>query len=453
MLPSLLAHGTAGLAGEGVPVAVVYAIVVVGAALLALALRARGAAPVGGPAVAPLSLDGAECGPWPGDGLGAPARLALQALGVAALAFALATGWFGSELSGANPAPLLLLAVGWWAVPALSWLLGDWWRLVDPYDALAAVVDRVRGRPAPGPEGLVGADADEPGDWWVPALLLASFAWLVTCWPDGLRPRAMAAWLAALTVLMLAGAVLGGRAWVRRTSPLAVVAGTVAAASPLSWAGGRPRLRSPFRGLAARAGGRRSLAALVVVLGATVWEATAGSQWWADLAGLGDDAGAVLWSTVGLAWAVLLVGAAWVGIVRLAEVVADRRGGPERVEPLAPDLAAALGPLAVVAAVAHQLGSLLVDVQDLVVLALDPFAEGWDLFDSYSWRANEQLLSPATLGWVQVGLLAAALGVGLVGAWDRAIARLGPAVAEAGWVLAGWTAAAGAVGVWLLLGA
>lgn len=453
MLPSLLAHGTAGLAGEGVPVAVVYAIFVVGAALLALALRARGPEPVGGPAVAPLRLDGSESGPWPGDGLAAPTRIALQVVGVAVLAFTLSAGWFGSELSGANPVPLLLLAVGWWTVPALSWLLGDWWRLLDPYDALAAGLDRLRGRPAPGPDGLVDPDGDEPGDWWVPALLLASFAWVATCWPDGLRPRTMVAWLTALTVVMVVGAVVGGRAWVRRTSPLAVVAGTVAAASPVDWAGGRPRLRSPFRGLAARAGGRRSLAALVVLLGATMWEASSGTQWWADLAGLGDSAGNVLWSTVGLAWAVLLTGAAWAGVVRLAEALADRRGAPERAEPLAPDLAAALGPVAVVAAVAHQLGLLLVYLQDLVVLILDPYAEGWDLFDSYAWRANDQLLSPGALGWVQVALLALALGVGLVAAWDRCAGRLGPAVADAGWALAGWAAGVGSLAVWLLLGA
>lgn len=453
MLPFVLAHGTAGLAGEGVPVAVVYAIFVVGAVLVTVALRARGATPVGGPAVAPLSLDGAECGPWPGDRLPPMARRILQGVGVGVLAFLLAIGWFGSEFIGANPLTLVLLTVGWWTVPALSWLLGDWWRLIDPYDALASLVDRLRGRPAPGPDGAVGADADEPGDWWVPAVLLASFAWLTTCWTDGLEPRWMAGWLTALTVVMVAGSVGGGRAWVRRSSPLAVVCGTVAAASPVGWDDGRPRLRSPFRGLAARAGGRRSLAALVVLIGATLWEAVAGTQWWADLAGVGGGASTVAWSTVGLAWVVLLVGATWVGVVRLAEWIADRRGSPERAEPLAPDLAASLGPLAVAAALAHQLSLVFVDLQDVFVLLLDPFAQGWNLFGSYAWRANETWISPAATGWVQVVLLALALGVGLVGAWDRMTDRLGAAATDAVWPLAGWAAGTGSLAVWVLLGA
>ncbi len=453
MLPLVLAHGTAGLAGEGVPVAVVYAIFVVGTVLMAVALRARGPEPLGGPTVAPLTLDGTECGPWPGDRMPPAARRALQGVGVAILVFLLALGWLGSEFVGANPVTLLLLTVGWWTVPALSWLLGDWWRLIDPFDAISAAVDRRRGRPSPGPDGLVDPDGDEPGDWWLPALLLASFAWVTTCWTDGLDPRAMATWLTGLTVVMVGGAVVAGRAWVRRTSPLAVVCGTVAAASPVGWDDGRPRLRSPFRGLAGRAGGRRTLAALSVLIGATVWEAAAGTQWWADLAGVGGGARTVLWSTLGLAWAVLLVAAVWVGVVGLAELLADRRGAPERAEPLAPDLAVSLGPLAVVAALAHQLGLLLVDLQDTFFLLLDPFNQGWDLFGSYAWRANETWLSPGATGWTQVVLLALALGVGLAGAWDRLIARVGAAVADAGWALAAWAAGAGALAVWLLLGA
>ena len=297
----VLAHGTAGLAGDGVPGSVFYVAVVVAAVVTTLGLRARGPVPLGGPAVAPLTSDATEVGPWPGDALPAPVRVGGQILGVAALALVLAVGWLGSDILGLNPVSLLMGTVTWWSFAALALLLGDWWRVVDPFDALAgaidrlrtlvpAVVARLRRRPAPdaGPTrspAPADEEDDEASDWWVPAALLASFAWLLTCHPDGLRPRALALWLTALTAVMVAGAVLGGRAWVRRSSPLAVLGAAVAAASPVGWEGGRVRLRSPLRGLAARAGGRRSLAVLVVVIGDTVWEAASGTQLWADIAG------------------------------------------------------------------------------------------------------------------------------------------------------------------------
>ncbi len=445
----LLAHQTVTLAGEGVPGALLYAAAVALAVIGALGLRARGPVPVGGPAVAPLTADGSEVGPWPGDALASPLRLAAQVIGVAVLAVVLAAGWLGSELSGLNPVPLFLVLV-WWTVPLLSWVLGDWWRAVDPHDALAAGVDRLRGRPSVGPEGL--QLDDEASDWWLPALLLASFAWMATCWIEGLRPRNVTAWLTLLTAFLFVGALVGGRRWVRRTSPLAVLCGTMAAASPLAWADGRVTLRSPFRGVAGRAGGRRSLAALTVVLGASVWEAVAGTQWWSDLSGGSSDR-ALLWSTLGLAWCILLVAAAWLLVGRVAEEVAARTAGREVEEPLGPDLAVALGPLAAVAVFIHQLPTWTLYLQDLWVLGLDPLSEGWDLFGSSAWRTNEALLSPAVTSWIQLTLLALALAVGLVAGWDRLATRTGPAVATTGWAVAAWTAGAGMLVLWLLLGA
>ncbi len=449
-MPALvLAHGSVSLAGDGVPGPVLYAAVAALAVLAVTALRARGASPVGGPAVAALTIDGAEAGPWPGDSLSPPMRRVGQAAGLGALTAFLAVGWLGSDLVGLNPLPLALRLV-WWTVPLLAWTLGDWWRIVDPHDALAGLVDRVRGRPDPGPAGV--AVDHEAGDWWLPALLLGTFAWMATCWLEGLRPRHLAAWLTLLSAFLLVGAVVAGRAWVRRTSPLAVLCSTMAAASPVSWVGGRVGLRSPLRGLAQRAGGRRSLAALSVVLGATFWEAVSGTQWWSDLSGGSSDR-ALVWSTLGLIWCILMVVGAWLLVGRAAEEVAGRTAGAEADEPLGPDLAVALGPLVAVGVFAHQLTTWLVDVQDLAVLGLDPLSRGWDLLGRASVRANEELLAPGVVSWIQIALLGLALGVGLVAGWDRLASRTGPAVASTGWVMAAWTGGIGALALWLLLGA
>jgi hypothetical protein len=85
--------------------------------------------------------------------------------------------------------------------------------------------------------------------------------------------------------------------------------------------------------------------------------------------------------------------------------------------------------------------------------AADPLAEGWDLTGTRGWAANPQVLSPVVLAWTRFALLVGGLGLMLAGSWDRLAARVGKAVVTAGWVLAGWTAAAGSLALWLLLGA
>jgi hypothetical protein len=452
--PLILAHGADGLAGDGVPSALLYGIVGAGALVGALGLRARGTRLLGGPAVPPLSIDGAEGAPWPGDGHRSVLRTVGGVVGVVALVALLVVGWAGSDLSGLNPLPSTLVLL-WWAVPVLTLLLGDWWRLVDPFDPIAAGIERLR----PRREAATGPDDEvfEAGDWWVPAALLASFAWMVTCWLDGQQPRNMVLWLTGLTGLMVVGALLGGRAWVRRSSPLAVLTGALGAAAPVDWSSGRPRLRSPLVGLAGRAGGRRTAAVVLVLLGTAFWEAVSGTQWWADLvgsSGTGGTGAALVWSTAGLAWCVLLAGAAWIGAGALAEAVATRAGAPTLDEPFAGDAVVALAPLAAVALTAHQLETLLVTAQDVLFFyGADPLAEGWDLTGTRDWAVNEQVLSPVVLAWTRFGLVLAGLGLLLTGAWDRLAARVGKAVVTAGWVVAGFTAAVGALALWLLLGA
>jgi len=453
----MLAHGADGLAGDGVPGALLYGIVAAGVVVGALGLRARGVRLLGGPAVPPLSIDGAEVGPRrsrtvPVGGI----------VGVVLLVVLLVVGWAGSDLSGLNPLPSTLVLL-WWAVPVLVLLLGDWWRRVDPFIAIADGLDRARGR-GHGPPAAAGSathdqvdEAEEADDWWVPALLLASFAWMATCWLDGQQPRNMARWLTALTVVMVLGAVLGGRGWVRRSSPLAVLSGALGAAAPVDWSSGRPRLRSPLAGLAGRAGGRRTAGVVLVLLGTAFWEAVSGTQWWADLvgaSGTGGTGAALVWSTAGLVWCVLLAGAVWIGAAALAEAVAVRAGSPPLDEPLAGDAVVALAPLAAVALTAHQLETLLVTVQDVLFFyAADPLARGWDLTGTRGWTADEELLSPVVLAWTRFVLLVVGLGLLLAGAWDRLAARAGRAVVTAGWVIAGLTTAVGALALWLLLGA
>jgi len=445
----VLAHGAEGLTGDGVPAGVLYGAVLVGVVLGVVGLRARGTSSAA-PTVAAASIDGTEVGPWPGDELPAAARVAGQSLGLAALVLALVVGWGGSPLSGLNPLPLAMIAVVWWAVPALALLLGDWWRVIDPYDALAAGIDRMRGRTSDAPT-TTGAD-DEADDWWVPAVLLASFAWLTTGWIDGQDPRPLVAWLTALTALMVGGALVAGRPWVRRSSPMAVLCGVVAGGSPVRWDGGRVGLRSPRLGLAARAGGRRTLAVVVTLIGATLWEVVAGSAWWADLAGGAATSATPWWALFGLAATIGAVALAWWALARLGEIAALARGATLG-EPLAGDLAVALAGCAAVAPIVHQLSTFLVYVQDLVAMSSDPFGRGANVFGTARWRADETLISAATANWIQLGLLGAALALLMVGGWDRLVARFDRVALDVVWSVGAAAVLVGVVYLRYLLGA
>lgn len=431
----VLAHGAEGLTGDGVPGGLLYGIVIVGVVLGVVGLRASGTA-LAGPTVPPATIDGTEAGAWPGDALPAPVRVGGQVLGVALLALFLAVGWVGSALSGLNPLPVTMITVVWWSVPLLALLLGDWWRVIDPYDALAGWIDRARGRALAEPD-------DEADDWWVPAALLVSFAWMTTGWLRGQEPRSMAGWLTALTVVMVVGGIVGGRAWVRRSSPIAVLTGLVAAASPIAWEDGRVGFRSPLRGLAGRAGGRRALAVVVVMIGATLWEVVAGSSWWGDLVGTSATGVTPVWALFGLTATIGVVAGVWWAITHLAEIAASARGATVP-EPLSGDLAVAVAATAAVAPFIHQFSTLLVYAQDLIAMASDPFAQGLDLFGTARWRADDALVSAAFANWLQLTLLGAALALLVGGGWDRLLARIGAVAVDVVWAVA---VAAGLIGV------
>ena len=60
--------------------------------------------------------------------------------GVAGLAATLVCALFGSELLGQNPVPVTVFSLFWIGGQLLSAVLGDVWRLVDPYDHIAGVL-------------------------------------------------------------------------------------------------------------------------------------------------------------------------------------------------------------------------------------------------------------------------------------------------------------------------
>jgi len=443
---AVLAHSAPGFQAVGFSPGLVRYLTLALLVLVTLALRSSWTTP----RLAPT--EGDDDGAWPGDAMAGPIRLGRGVVAVAGLAFVLVCGWAGSEQIGANPAPIAVFWVFWLGGQVLSAVVGDWWRLLDPYDTIAGVVDGARGRTRAGPAGQPDATSDG-ADWWVPAALLLTFAWMWLAWSGGIRPRNAAAWLSLYSAVMVVGAVVAGRAWVRRNEAFGQAFGLVALMSPLDWRRARPRLANPLHRLAGRRTGRREGAVLAVMLGTVLFDALGSSRWWADLIGQRSPAGYTVWNTVGLAWMVLLAGAAWLVAARLA----SRVGAPDRPE-LIP--VAALGTtagLAVMAgafAVAHEIGPLLTNTQNLVALLSDPLARGWDLLGTGDIVVNPTLLGAGGQVWTSLILVEVALLVTLVVLHDRWVACFGASGgARATWVACGFTVVAALAALTLLLGA
>jgi hypothetical protein len=78
--------------------------------------------------------------------------------------------------------------------------------------------------------------------------------------------------------------------------------------------------------------------------------------------------------------------------------------------------------LALVYVVAHYFSLLVFQGQALIYLASDPLGKGWDLFGTADFRPAENVFSPNTIWYVQVGVLVVGHVLGLVLAHERAVA-------------------------------
>jgi hypothetical protein len=421
---TILAHAAPGFDAVGLSAGLVLYLTAAGVVLATLALRAR---PV---TVGPVD----EGDRWPGDELPPVLRAGLGALGVAGLVATLVCAWFGSDLLGDNPVTVAVFSLFWVGGQLLSATVGDVWRLVDPFDHLAGLLPR-RSRPRTGPDL-----------WWLPALLLATFGWTWLAWPDGLRPRSIGWWLAAYTAVMVLGALVGGRAWVRRHEAFGVAFGLLALVSPIDWTGPRPRLRNPLTALGSRRLDQREGAVLAVVVGVALFDAVSYTQWWADVLGVRSLGGYTAFNTLGLAWLVATAAIVWIAVARVAAAMA---GQPTS---LGLRLAAPVAALAAGYATAHEIGTLLNDLRVFALQVTDPLSRGWDLFGTGSWRA-ETVVSPTVQAWLSLALLETGMFVALAGFHRRAIARFGPLPGtRAFWVLAAFVLVAAVIGLELMVG-
>jgi len=398
-LPIPLAHY---IWGAGATVALSFV-------LLALFLRAGRADT--GPTLT-LSLRGAE------RALGIAAT-AVRIAAVALLLLAIVAGFFGDQNPFRNIAPTLVWIIGWVGIAFFSFVLGDVWRLLNPwaalYDAVAGIFPLHLNTEPP------NAFCRYP-PWlgaWPAVILFVVFAWMELAWSGRSVPADLAVALALYSVLTLAGLSLFGRAWLDRGEIFSKVFGLFARFAPVAWPSGRSAivLRLPGVGLLdAQPLDWAQVALTIAVLATVTFDGLLETPLWArlDAAILDAPDDSVLWTslglredqalrlvrTVALPAIVLLFIVAYVAVCwSMAALARDKAASTAMI---ARRFVLTLVPIAIAYHVAHYFSYLFVGGQSVIPLISDPFGWGWNLFGTAAYRPDIGMIGPRLQWYVAV---------------------------------------------------
>jgi hypothetical protein len=365
-----------------------------------------------------------------GEGFGrivlGPVRIVVQALSAILFVVILAAALFGTTDPFGNIAPTWVYVIFWVGVPVLSVLLGNVWRALSPWRAIADgfvwVWERLLGREARPlaayPEGL----GRYPG-----SVALFAFVALELCYSNPSNPRALAFAIALYSYVALFGMLAFGRdTWMRSGEGFAILFAYIGRIAPLVVREGRIRLRAPLAGLAGAESTPGSVLFLAVALGSVGFDGFSRTITWQDLVarveapyvlnrpGTGELLVTGL-NLLGLLAAIAIVLGAFVSACAISRsmVTAPRS--------LTPDFVLSLVPIALVYAIAHYFSLFVIQGQYAIPLISDPFGKGWDLLGTAGFRPDIAILGPNTIWYVQVAALVLGHMAGLAVAHDRAV--------------------------------
>jgi hypothetical protein len=344
-------------------------------------------------------------------------RVALGAISTALFVLVVAAGLVGKDSPVLNLAPTFVYVVFWLGVPLLTVLLGDVWRVLNPWRAVADAVawagNRLGARwhaPLEYPEGL---------GRWPSALLLFSFAALELAYTDPSSPRKVAIAACVYSWLTWTGAAAFGRErWFSNGDGFSAYFGLLALMAPFGVRreeGAREIVvRPPLAGLARLDARPGTIALVSVALGSVAFDGLSRTRWWQDHLYLKSDPTVFMLDLLGLAAAALFVAVTYLVAVAGARALGGVRGG------LRAGFLGSLVPIAFAYLVAHYFSLFVLESQSAIVLLSDPFGSGWDLFGTRDFVADPTI-DPRTIWYVQVGALVVGHVLGLVVAHDRAL--------------------------------
>lgn len=359
-------------------------------------------------AVPSLSLSTAPIFRW----LANPAFVGtLQAFSVAVFLFVLATGFFGVQSPIKNFAAPMVWIIWWIGLAIVSALLGDLWRVINPWRTLFLWGEALLGR-STGPREYPAVLG-----YWPAVLLFAVFAWLELISETDESPRQLAYLIVIYSIVTLWGmAIYGREAWLAHGEAFTVVFSLFGRFAPTgAGAQGQWVLRPPAVDLLTEKPVAPSLAAFVLLILATVtYDGFLETPAWGSLLEwIAEDATLrplLVWlqetgvnlhklvKTVGLALFALGFAAAFLLFCELMRWA----GGAGSFGSVAGSFVLTLVPIAIAYHLAHYLSYFLLSGQLIIPLVSDPFGWGWDLFGTAGYKMDIGIVTAKFVWYLSV---------------------------------------------------
>jgi hypothetical protein len=353
-------------------------------------------------------------------------------VGVALLGVTIWAGLAGVQAPQANFTPTFIYVIFWVGLVPLSIVLGDVFRALNPWRAIARAAGFVASRVS----GPMPAPFSYP-EWlgrWPAAAGLLGFAWMELAYRNGSDPSTLA--IAALVysaITLLAIACFGTESWIARGEAFSVYFNLFSRISPVVVKDGRLGLRKPLSGVSQLVPLPGTIAVLAVMIGTVMFDGASEGKPWVDIApdiqdffidtiSLGPASSLEATFSIGMVIALgIVTGIYFMGIAGV-RTIDDRP-----LMDIAHMFAHTLVPIAAAYVLAHYFSLLAYNGQAIWYLASDPLGKGWDLFGTADKAIDYSIVSATAIWYVQVGVLVAGHVCGLILAHDRALAIYGKA--------------------------
>jgi hypothetical protein len=350
--------------------------------------------------------------------------LVMRAAGGAYFVLMVVAGEFGAQSPLRNIIVVSVWIVGWVAISLCSALVGDVWRLVNPWDTFFRAAERIHAHLRPGRSLSFRWPYPAALDRWPAVLLLVAFAWMELVWAGRDVPARLAGTMLLYSALTWLGMLAFGRqAWLERAEVFTIVFGIFARFAPLASAqspGSELVLRLPGSGLLDLRETSRATMLLVVTLLATVtFDGILDTPLWArvDIAIIDAPDDSWLWTifdlseagalrlgrTIGLVAFVMLFSATYLAICHAMATAA--RGKHGAMIELGRRFVFTLLPISIAYHNAHYFSYLLNGGQLIIPLLSDPFGFGWNLLGTASYQPDIGLVGPLLQWSVAVGAI------------------------------------------------
>ena len=360
--------------------------------------------------------------------------------GPALTSFAIAANLSGSPEATTNISPTLVWVIWWVGMAYVCALAGNVWRLLNPWNATFAWAERAYR--AIGGEGALGLGWRYPASLgvWPGLLAFLVFAWVEIVYVESALPGRITQFALLYTVYMWAGMFLYGReAWLRHGDAFSLVYGFLARFSPtelrvtdasvcaecsvdcadaddgcvdcaecFTEAPAERRelnLRPYVVGLLRNTGRSTSVMLFVLLLLSTVsFDGFSATPAWGRLFNAMFDVfrDANIIGSIGLLGFTAVLAAVYMFFSGAMSMASGYRLLSAEAGQI---FVLSLIPIALAYHLAHFLSFLLIQGQNIIPLASDPFGFGWDLFGTAGYEINIGVIGARTVWLLSVGAI------------------------------------------------